>query len=127
MKVVRGLEPSEGQIQATIMQFLTLAGLWHIRHNSGTFKVENRYIRAGVPGIPDLQVFLPGGRVMWVEVKSASGHMSQAQRAFRGQAMEHGHVHVVARSVDDVYAALAQAGHDVKICSTGRAMIPRGG
>lgn len=70
--------------------------------------------RMGVsPGVPDLCVLLPGGRVGFVEVKTAAGKLSPAQVRFREIATATGCPYLLARSVSDVVhgvvAWLAQA------------------
>lgn len=51
---------------------------------------------ARTPGEPDYTVLLPGGRVLLVEVKTASGNLSEAQERVAARAWQLGHkVHVV--------------------------------
>ena len=66
---------------------------------------------AGVlPGMPDLTVCLPGGRVAFVEVKAAKGRVSEAQHEIHARLRGLGHLVVVARSIDDAAAAFRLAG-----------------
>lgn len=58
-------------------------------------------------GIPDLFIALPGGRVLWVEVKAAKGVLSPQQKAMHAALSDLGHTVVVARGVEDVRTALA--------------------
>ena len=57
------------------------------------------------PGFTDLLVIL-GGRVMFLEVKTPSGSLSAAQRAFRDRVCAQGLPWAVVRSVDDALDAL---------------------
>lgn len=61
------------------------------------------------PGVPDLAIV--GGRFVWfVEVKSKRGVVSEAQEAFHAWCAANGTPYCVARSVDDVRAALEHWG-----------------
>jgi len=64
---------------------------------------------SGIPdGWPDLTVLLPGGRFVGVEVKSERGRQSKMQKLMESLFAELGHEYVLARSVDDVIAAVDQ-------------------
>ena len=54
-----------------------------------------------LPGMPDLVVVLPEGKVLWAEIKSEKGRVSPAQLNVHGELNALGHVCVVLRSVDD--------------------------
>ena len=85
--------------------------LW--RQNTGVARMGPRVVRFGVRGQADLTGILPDGRRLEVETKSPTGRQSPDQRNFQ-QMIEHfGGVYVLARSVEDVRRALAQAGYDV--------------
>jgi hypothetical protein len=43
---------------------------------------------------------------MWIEVKSATGKQSELQKSFQAQVEAEGHRYIVARSIEDVEAAL---------------------
>lgn len=60
-----------------------------------------------LPGAPDLVVALPRGGVLWVEVKSPVGRVSENQFLVHGLLTAAGHNCVVVRSVDDMRQALA--------------------
>ena len=72
-----------------------------------------RVVRFGVPGQADLTGILPDGRRLEVEVKSATGRQSAAQRDFQNLIERFGGLYVLARSVEDVRQAPASAGYDV--------------
>jgi len=59
-----------------------------------------------LPGMPDLVVVLPEGRVIWAEIKSDKGRVSPAQLSIHGQLNALGHVCVVLRSIEDARGAL---------------------
>jgi VRR-NUC domain len=51
------------------------------------------------PGAPDLIVFSPQGKAFFIEFKSASGSLDEAQRDFRQWATRAGFPYYVVRSV----------------------------
>lgn len=59
------------------------------------------------PGVFDLCLLLPDGRVGFIEVKAPNGRLSKPQEAFRDVLIRFGTPHCIARSIDDVRAALA--------------------
>jgi hypothetical protein len=63
-------------------------------------------VRFGIPGQADLTGLLPGGVRLEVEVKGAAGRQTEEQRAFQRMIERFGGVYVLARSVDDVWAAI---------------------
>jgi len=101
--------PSEAEISKAIMQLLkkhpkiaTIA-----RYNSGTFYEGGRYIRANTQrGQSDIQGMLKGGRVIALEVKSATGRATPEQWAYLKMIRENGGIGEVVRSVDDVMRIL---------------------
>lgn len=61
------------------------------------------------PGFPDL-VVVTGGRVLFLEIKTERGVLSQAQRAVGAALQAQGLPWAVVRSVDDARAVLAALG-----------------
>jgi hypothetical protein len=61
-------------------------------------------------GFPDLTVLTPFGQVALVELKAAKGRLSQAQIDVHAWLHSHGHVVIVARSIEELAAGLAAAG-----------------
>ncbi len=59
-------------------------------------------------GWPDFVLLLPQGRVGFIELKAKGGTLSEAQVAFRDQAMANGHGYAVCTSVEEVEAAAAR-------------------
>ena len=55
------------------------------------------------PGLSDL-IAVRDGLSIFVEVKTASGRLSEAQERFRRDVEAHGASYVIARSVDDIAA-----------------------
>lgn len=70
-----------------------------------------------LPGVPDIGVVLPGGKILWIEVKAPGGRLSEAQIAFRDHIMATGGLWCLAYDIDGVERALASYG----IASRGKA------
>lgn len=67
--------------------------------------------RAGVlTGWPDLSVVTPAGRVFWLELKSATGRLSQAQAELHAEMRARGCVVLVVRDVWSAQDAIREAG-----------------
>ncbi len=101
----------ETPLQTMILKWLTFKGIWHIRLNVGgmgyTKKSGKRgFVKFGVAGLPDIMATEPGtGRVVWIEVKSDRGVMSDEQIRFMETALEKNHHYILAHGrggLDDV-------------------------
>jgi len=58
-------------------------------------------------GFADLEVVAKGG-IGYIEVKSESGRLTEAQKVFRDRVTPHGAKHCVARSIGDVVTFLVE-------------------
>ena len=102
----------EHQIQCAIHRFLTIEGIFHFAVPNG----EKRDVRVGarlkeegvLPGVADLELVLPKGQHVYVEIKTSTGRLSPAQKAFREAVQGLGHSYVVWRSLDDCIDFLMQ-------------------
>ncbi|WP_407925438.1 VRR-NUC domain-containing protein [Geothermobacter ehrlichii] len=92
----------ENSIQKSILDWFAIRGVRCERLNSGALKAEERFIRFGFPGCPDLMVLDPVVRVGFIEVKAPGGRLSKDQRDFREHCRRSGIPHLVARSLEDV-------------------------
>ena len=105
----------EGFIQDLILDWLAAKHILAFRMNTGAMKIDKRYVKFGVKGMADILAFptyyecstpweytIP----LWIEVKSEKGKQSAEQKSFQDQVEEAGHHYVVARSIEDVEAAL---------------------
>jgi len=83
---------TESDIQRQIKEYLQLNGWFVVKiHQSlGSYK-----------GIADLYA-LKDGRHVWIEVKMPKGRLSEHQKQFRQDVINHGGIYLVARSIDDV-------------------------
>lgn len=120
---------SETAILRGILAYLAARHVLAFRMQTGAdmreYKGKKRRVRYGVPGMADILAFArvrislttldyPSGKpilsdlpvCIWIEVKSATGKQSELQKSFQKQVEEHGHLYVLARSIDDVEAAL---------------------
>ena len=104
----------ERNLQSDILRaFGTRPGLRLWRANVGVARIGFRVVRFGIPGQADLTGILPDGRRIEVEAKSENGRQTEEQRNYQGMIERFGGLYVLARSVEDVRRALAQAGYDV--------------
>ena len=113
---------SEAQISRAIMDYLAATHIFAVRMNAGTQVLvsngKRRAIHGHAPGTADILAFpikhyLDGDFMwwkmpmpLWIEVKTAKGKQSEMQKSFQVQVEAEGHKYVLARSVDDVIAAL---------------------
>jgi hypothetical protein len=77
------------------------------RHISEASRLKAEGVRSGTP---DLCFMLEGGKVAWLEMKTAKGTLGPAQKAFRDLAQRLGHQWGMARSVDEAIVLLTQWG-----------------
>ena len=102
---------TEHEIQNQIMRtFATRADMRLWRANTGAAKIGNALVRFGIPGQADLSGLLANGRRFEIEVKNETGRQSPDQKNFQAMIEKFGGLYVLARSVDDVWAALRAAG-----------------
>ena len=100
----------EARIQADIVKFLVpyrrqgLLDFFSVPNEAAANPVrQGQLIAMGLrPGVSDLVVMLPEGRVLFLEVKNETGKQSDAQRSFEQTCHRLGFEYHVVRSVDDV-------------------------
>lgn len=97
---------TEAEIQREILAlFGSLPGVLCERMNTGAAAVGDRLIRFGLPGAPDIRLTV-GGRSAAIEVKSATGRQSEAQKRWQRAFEAAGGVYVLARSTQDAIAGI---------------------
>ena len=69
----KDIRPRERDIQRQILDWLRLKRIFHYRQNVGAQKIGTRYVRYGVPGLPDI-VVVKDGVYIGLEVKTAKIH-----------------------------------------------------
>ena len=108
----------ERAIQIAIKRRLTLSGIvCHHSPNAGKRSViGGRMLKQEgmITGWPDLTVVGPGGRIAFLEVKSAKGHTTDAQDDCLGMLQRMGHDVAVVRSQDDAVLMLQEWGWNVR-------------
>ena len=111
----------EGAVLKIILDWLAAKHILGFRQNTGAGSAEHngkkRFMRFGTPGMADILAFpvrrSERGKIiagysapLWIEVKAAKGKQSDLQKSFQAQVEAEGHLYVLARSLDDVLAAL---------------------
>ena len=61
-----------------------------------------KFIPDGKVGMPDRVVLLPGGKVIWVELKTRGGHLEEIQKLQHKKLRDLGHTVVVIWDKEDV-------------------------
>jgi hypothetical protein len=104
---------AEARIQASIFDWAGIAApdvlIFAIPNGGLRSKSEACRLKwtGVVAGIPDLAVVAPGGRLFFIEVKSDTGSLSEAQREIRDRLTAMRVPYAVARSIDDVRKVFA--------------------
>lgn len=94
---------TEIEIQNAIRVALSEIGVVR-RNNVGTFYTQDgRAVAVGIPGEPDLTLFLPKGKIIMIEVKTPTGRQSTKQKHFQKHFEQMGYEYIIMRSVDDAY------------------------
>ena len=119
----------EGALQKTILDWLAAKRILAYRMNTGAVKLDDRFMRFGVPGMADIlafpmqmpvsgmvcefgkspifkRAFVHDRFVVWIEVKTAIGRQSPLQKSFQTQVEAAGHRYILARSLDAVIEAI---------------------
>lgn len=100
---------SEHGTQGAILEYLRLRGIFAYRNNTGAIKTENRFIKFGTPGSPDI-ICVFAGRFIGLEVKTKSGKQNDNQKAFQKELVERGGgIYFVVRSVEEAQEAIEDA------------------
>jgi hypothetical protein len=104
---------NESDIRREIMNFLRQTGKFALRLNSGKVRVRGGWMQLCPEGTPDIQVierivtaYECSTHVSWIETKDAKGKQREAQLAFQVECTRRGERYILARSLDDVLAAL---------------------
>ncbi|MBK9126300.1 MAG: VRR-NUC domain-containing protein [Phycisphaerales bacterium] len=109
----------ESEIQNEILRTLGARPdmrLWRanvgVARLGGPRRSGGRVVRFGLTGQADLTGILPNGLRLEIEVKSDGGRQSPEQRSFQVMIERFGGVYVLARSVEDVWAAIGRYLHE---------------
>lgn len=97
---------TEKSTQKSILEYLTIKGIFHYRNNSGGFKDQrNRFYRFGALGSPDI-VAVVNGQYVAIEVKDIKGRQNDNQINFQKALERAGGKYILAKSLDDVVVHL---------------------
>lgn len=100
-------------LRAVMLELGRLPGVRPMRRNAGLTVLQTatsrRAIKGCEPGTPDVEVMLSGGRVVWLELKTATGRVTPTQAAWHERARAMGHTVHVVRTVDEAMAAVRAA------------------
>ena len=101
---------SEAQIKASCEDYINLKKLLALRLNAGDILVERNgrtyKVRGVRAGCADYEILLPGGRAVWVELKTWTGKQSKDQVEFQREVEELGFEYYVIRNVEEFVKAL---------------------
>ena len=105
-------KPSESQIQKAIVQYLRIvlpdaivAAIPNGSQRTASGRPANA-VAGLLPGMPDLMVLLPRGRVVFFEVKTPKGRVSDSQLAIHLKLHGLNHDVAIIRSIEDAKLAL---------------------
>jgi hypothetical protein len=101
----------ESLVLKACLDYLRLRGIVCIRNNTGSVKVDDRYVRFGEAGSADIIGCLPGGKFLSVECKSSTGVVSERQAEWLARIKITGGLACVVRSPDDLINILKQEGY----------------
>lgn len=110
-KILKSGLPSEAAIQAAAFQWIKLHPklkriIFHIPNESPRSAMYGKHLRdqGMLAGVWDIFIMLGahGYNGAWIEVKSAEGVLSSAQKIFGEEAEQQGYYTVVLREVDDI-------------------------
>jgi hypothetical protein len=112
---LKAIDASESEIQAAIVRYLAVDRrvAWVERFNVGAVEStdargKRRFVRFAFKGCSDLLGQLASGHFLAIECKTRIGRLTPEQRAFLDRVTSAGGLGIVARSVDDVKAAIDQ-------------------
>jgi len=99
----------EKEIQAQVLEQLRQIGIFCWKnHSTGVYDPRKGIFRkGGMTGVSDI-IGIINGRMLAIEVKSATGKLSEEQRIFLAKVNENQGVGFVVRSVKDLYLNLHQ-------------------
>jgi hypothetical protein len=97
-------------VNEILIEFGARADCRLLRQNTGAARDRRGgFVRFGIPGQADISGILAGGRRIEIECKSPTGRQSEDQRRWQAMIEKFGGLYVLARSTEDVRAALQSA------------------
>lgn len=107
-----GMNHTEAKIQAEIVKFLQSQGLLfcsvpnEAAGKNAAIRMAQLKTLGLKSGAPDLIVFLDGGKIVCLEVKSPTGSQSPAQIDFAQKLAERSHAYFIVRTVQEAADAI---------------------
>lgn len=98
----------ESHIQKSILEYLSRRSIFAWGNKTtGTYDPKKKVFRANTTfkGVPDI-ICIINGIFVGLEVKTASGKQTEAQRQFERRCSDAGGEYFVVRSIDDVASAI---------------------
>ncbi len=100
---------AETELAKAIRDALTALGLVVWREQCGKVPVKRGYMHLAPEGTPDLVGYLPGGRLLGLEIKTARGKERPAQTEWLARAKAAGCCVATVRSVEEAVAFVQAA------------------
>lgn len=97
----------ENVVLKQCLEYLKLNGIFVWRNNTGSVKIENRYVHFGLVGSSDILGILPNGQFLAVECKrEKGGRLSDKQIEFINKINENGGFAICVNSLYDLESKL---------------------
>jgi hypothetical protein len=87
------------------LQLLQMHGIFAWKNHVGAVRMGKRFLRFGVPGLPDI-LFVRQSRLGGIEVKTGAGRQSRAQQVMQDRFEAQGCTYWVVRSIDELDSLL---------------------
>lgn len=83
-------------------------GLLFAVNNNSQNAIKGSFNRAVgvVPGVSDMCLICPGGKVIWMEFKTATGIQSEKQKKWQTKVETQGHTYVIVRSENEFWEVI---------------------
>lgn len=94
---------SENVIVREVMEYFEKRGDFPVRTNN--IAVKGRTIHKSAKGLPDIHVYMKGGKVCIVETKCTT-KQSDDQKEFQRKVESRGHTYILAYKIEDVIERL---------------------
>jgi len=120
----------ESPVQRLILDWLAAEHYLAFRMNTGVAKFDDRFVKFGVKGMADILTFKSTDYIyectyagsgtpwdakairlqmpIWIETKATKGKQSEFQKSFQRQVEEHGHIYILAKSLEDVQKGMGR-------------------
>ena len=106
-------EQTEARLQADCCQWFwnnypnERQMLFHVNNKARNAIEGNKFKAMGVvKGVSDLVLILDQGKVIWIELKTATGNQLPAQKEFEQKVRARGHRYIIIRSLEEFRALI---------------------